>query len=83
MTKVVLNEASTLWDLAGAAQDSRPSNMLPSRIGWAAAVANEVTGKVEESPPRAMAKAVKNTVHEIHRIALTHNESLCDGHLEV
>ena len=49
----------------------------------AAAVANEVTGKVEESPPMAMDKAVKNTVHEIHRIALTHNESLRDGHLEV
>jgi hypothetical protein len=41
MTKVALREASTLWNLPVAAQDSRPSNMLPSRVGWAAAVGND------------------------------------------
>jgi hypothetical protein len=49
----------------------------------AVAVANEVTGKVEESPPRTMGKEVKNTFYVIQGIALAHNESLCDGHPEV
>jgi hypothetical protein len=42
-------------------------------------VANEVTGKVEESPTRVMDRAAKNTFDVIHGIALTHDESLLDA----
>jgi hypothetical protein len=48
----------------------------------AAPVANDVTGKAEESPPRAMDKAAKNTLYVIHGIALAHNESLRREHPE-
>jgi hypothetical protein len=33
-------------------------------MATAVAVANEVTGKVEENPPRTTDKAGKDTVHE-------------------
>ena len=38
---------------------------------------------VEASAPSAIERAEENTFHVIHRIALMHNELLCDRHFEV
>ena len=46
----------------------------------AAPVASDATGKADESAPSATERAETNTFHEIHGIALTHNESLRGGH---